>query len=97
MANCRKGDFVCRYGGEEFVVVMPGASLKIAIRRAEAWRRGVEELTTPGERGDIHITISLGVAAFPEAGKDPSALLQAVDDALYQAKSAGRNCVRPAG
>ena len=94
--NCRKGDFVCRYGGEEFLIVMPGASLKIAMRRAEEWRCGVEKLAAPGEPPDTHITMSLGVAVFPEDGKDSASLLQAADQALYKAKAAGRNCVRPA-
>jgi diguanylate cyclase (GGDEF)-like protein len=92
--RCRKGDYVCRYGGEEFLVIMLGASLEIGLRRAEEWRRGVEELPAPGNHPEMHITISLGVAVLPEDGNDSAALVQAVDQALYKAKAAGRNCVR---
>jgi diguanylate cyclase (GGDEF)-like protein/PAS domain S-box-containing protein len=91
--RCRKGDYVCRFGGEEFLVLMPGAPLEIGLQRAEEWRHGVEELPAPGDHPDLHITISLGAAVLPEDGKDSSTLLQAVDQALYKAKAAGRNCV----
>jgi diguanylate cyclase (GGDEF)-like protein len=95
-SHCRKGDYVCRYGGEEFLVVMPDASLEIGLRRAEEWRRCVAELPAPGDHPDMHITISSGVAVLPEDGNDSASLLQAVDKALYKAKAAGRNCVRSA-
>lgn len=84
---------MCRYGGEEFLIVMPGAPQEIGLRRAEEWRHGVEELPVPGDHHDMHITISLGVAVLPEDGKDSAALLQVADQALYKAKAAGRNCV----
>jgi diguanylate cyclase (GGDEF)-like protein/PAS domain S-box-containing protein len=89
----RREDLVCRYGGEEFVVLMPGASLEAALARAEAWRAAVEQLRLSYEGQAVQVTISAGVAAFPHDGADESALLRAADEALYRSKSSGRNRV----
>lgn len=91
--HTRREDVVCRYGGEEFVVLMPGAGLDVALARAEAWRAAVETLRLPYEGETLFITISAGVAAFPLNGSDEDALLRAADEALYRAKSGGRNLV----
>ena len=86
-------DVVVRYGGEEFVIVFPGASKAVAARQAENIRRAVE--THPFKHAARQplgaVTISGGVAAFPEDGKNQVALLRAADQALYEAKAAGRN------
>jgi diguanylate cyclase (GGDEF)-like protein len=89
----RSSDIVCRYGGEEFVIVMPGASLQIANERAELIRRKFEQMWVPYENEFLHATISLGVSAFPIHGTDGEDALIRADRALYQAKQEGRNKV----
>ncbi len=88
----RRSDVVCRHGGEEFTILMPGATARVAAQRAEALRAHVAESETPHEGGRIRLTLSIGVAAFPEC-PDGDALLRAADEALYAAKDAGRNRV----
>ena len=92
-ANTRAEDVVCRYGGEEFVIVMPGASLGIAFERAELIRIRFDQMRVPYEGDALHATISLGVAAYPIHGTDGEDALIRADRALYQAKQAGRNRV----
>jgi diguanylate cyclase (GGDEF)-like protein len=92
--NTRSGDIVCRYGGEEFVIVMPGASLHIAYERAELLRNKVDRLYASYENELLHATISLGVAAYPVHGSDSDDLLIRADRALYQSKQEGRNRTR---
>lgn len=90
----RASDIVSRHGGEEFVAVLPGVALEVARERAERIREAVAAL-----RLDFHgeplppLTVSIGVAAFPEHGRTPEALLRAADAAMYAAKRAGRNRV----
>jgi diguanylate cyclase (GGDEF)-like protein len=92
--HLRKEDIPCRYGGEEFILVLPDAALQGAVRRAEQLREAVKRLSIPCEGGKIgSLTVSIGVAAFPEHGHDGHALLQAADTALYQAKREGRDRV----
>jgi diguanylate cyclase (GGDEF)-like protein len=99
VGNClesvfRNEDVACRFGGEEFVVVLPGASLEIAAKRAEELRAKIEGLSVRYLDHNLpRITISVGVAAFPEAGDNPQSVLKAADDALYRAKEGGRNRV----
>jgi diguanylate cyclase (GGDEF)-like protein/PAS domain S-box-containing protein len=87
----RESDIACRYGGEEFIAVLPGASSKDCQSRAEAFRAGFEKLTVFYENEKINRTISIGVATFPDHGTGAEMLLQAADRALYQAKANGRN------
>ncbi|UVC07702.1 sensor domain-containing diguanylate cyclase [Rhizobium sp. TH2] len=90
--NAREADIVSRYGGEEFAVVMPGASLQEGIERAEALRVAVKQLhVTHRGRTLGTITMSLGVAAYPEHGASWSELANAADHALYKAKEEGRD------
>ncbi len=93
--HCRKEDIVCRYGGEEFIIIMPGAFLKDAVQRAEKLRTLVENefRVLYDEQVLRNITISLGVAAMPEHGSTGEAVVRAADAALYHAKSEGRNRV----
>jgi diguanylate cyclase (GGDEF)-like protein len=92
--SLRKEDIACRYGGEEFVLVLPDASLQAAARRAEQMRVAVERLRIPyRDRVIGPVTVSIGVSAFPEHGPDGAALLRAADGALYAAKRAGRDRV----
>lgn len=90
----RADDVSCRYGGEEFVLILPECSLQQATARAEEVRRRLQQQHAPthGEPTDP-ITISIGVAAFEETTDRVDLLLKFADDALYQAKRAGGNRV----
>jgi len=95
---CRGSDVACRYGGEEFVLTLPECSLEIACRRAEEMRQAVKTLQVRhGHRTLEAITLSFGVAAFPEHGDNPDAVLNTADAAMYRAKQAGRDRVVAAG
>ena len=93
--NVRAVDLPCRMGGEEFVVVMPGASLEDAHRVAERIRRDVASapFRIMGGRESLSITISIGVAATHGAGDTPEQLLKRADEGVYEAKAGGRNKV----
>lgn len=92
----RDEDIACRFGGEEFTVIMPDASLEVTQRRAETLRKAVEALQVEGGDSWGGITASIGVAAFPIHARTADDLLAAADSALYEAKRRGRNRVVPA-
>lgn len=94
----RGSDVACRYGGEEFVVMLPEASAEATRERAERLREAVKRLhlTHKGESIGV-VTFSAGVAAYPEHGDTAELLLQAADSALYSAKADGRDRVVVAG
>lgn len=94
----RSEDIVCRYGGEEFTVIMPGLSLEKALSRAEMILNSVRRLElVQGSTIIQNITISVGVASYPEHGESGLELVQAADLALLRAKQEGRNRVIAAG
>ncbi|RMF18808.1 MAG: GGDEF domain-containing protein [Gammaproteobacteria bacterium] len=97
-AAVRESDLVCRYGGEEFVMVLPDITPDQAIERAESLRQRVEEtafiIDEEGNRLDL--TISIGVAWYPDMGHKGGQLIRAADIALYRAKRGGRNRVEVA-
>ncbi|NPV75548.1 MAG: diguanylate cyclase [Anaerolineae bacterium] len=94
VSSVRGEDIVCRYGGEEFVIVLPEISLEKACQRMEEIRRTVSRLVVEYRGQSLGgITVSIGVAAFPLHGGDASALLLAADRALYIAKQGGRDRV----
>lgn len=91
----RKVDTVARYGGEEFAVVLARADRDSALAAAEKLRQAVEMAALPHGASEAgRVTTSVGVAVFPEDGRDLGALVDAADAALYAAKRAGRNTVR---
>ncbi|MFQ5660368.1 MAG: diguanylate cyclase [Gammaproteobacteria bacterium] len=94
MKQIRGDDIPCRYGGEEFMLVLPEAPMDILIQRAQELRQGATliKLVYKGQRLGT-ITISLGVACFPVHGVTAEALLNAADTALYRAKKEGRDRV----
>jgi diguanylate cyclase (GGDEF)-like protein len=93
LKHCRTEDFACRYGGEEFLLIFPEAPIEACLERAEALRRGMTGLKLNMEGFTGSVTISVGVASFPQHGKTVEAVLSASDEALYAAKRSGRNRV----
>ena len=93
LANIRAEDVACRYGGEEFLMLLPSMPLEAALERAELWRSAIEGLAITLGNTRIAFTVSLGVAAYPEHGKTPDDLTRCADQALYRAKNDGRNQV----
>lgn len=93
----RKADIVCRYGGEEMIVVMPGCAQGMALERAELIRQAIESIRVEHDGREIaQVTASFGVASHPVFGADGDALVRAADAALYVAKRRGRNNVQMA-
>ena len=90
----RAEDMACRYGGEEFTVVMPEADAAAAMLRAESIRREVSQQTISHNGRTLGpVTVSIGVAAFPHDGMTPELLFEVADASLYRAKAEGRNRV----
>ena len=94
-STLRAGDIVGRFGGEEFVILLPGADLKQAVGAAERCRAAVAKMEIP-DAPYLSVTASVGVAGFPAHGEDLDALLKASDRAMYAAKANGRNRVERA-
>lgn len=93
-ANSRLHDVVCRYGGEEFAVILPETDRAQALCAAERTRQAIERLDIPlGPDAPRKVTISIGVGVFPEDAVTASELVQHADHALYEAKHSGRNTV----
>jgi diguanylate cyclase (GGDEF)-like protein/PAS domain S-box-containing protein len=93
--HIRGEDIACRYGGEEFLLILPGASMEIALERAEGLRQAVKEMHLH-HQGLSPATLSLGVAVYPDHGDIGGHLVRAADAALYRAKNAGRDRVMAA-
>jgi len=93
-ASVRGEDIACRYGGEEFVVILPEAGREETLERAEALRARAKGIVVRhGERTLRTVTLSIGIAVFPDHAHDAKALVQLADRALYQAKHDGRDRV----
>jgi len=91
--NTRRGDIVCRYGGEEFVILMPDAPLESAYERADRFRKNFSEVVMEYQDVKLQCTFSAGVATYPIHADSGELLLVLADHALYQSKSNGRNQV----
>jgi diguanylate cyclase (GGDEF)-like protein/PAS domain S-box-containing protein len=91
--NTRQGDIVCRYGGEEFVILMTDVASEAAYKRAELFRSKFEEMAVEYEGKKLKCTFSAGVASYPTHASSGDILLILADQALYQAKANGRNRV----
>ena len=90
----RDGDTVGRWGGEEFLCLLPQVDRHRAAEIAERVRAGIEAAPVKDDKRQIRVTASIGAVAFPDDGGDPDLLLAKADSALYEAKRAGRNRVR---
>ena len=86
-------DILCRYGGEEFCMVLSGVGVFRALTVAQNIRRAVEKNSAAHFGGDLRVTISIGVSSVQMGAKDTAALIKQADQALYLAKQGGRNCV----
>jgi len=89
----RQGDFVCRFGGDEFMLVMPNISVDIAKERAISLLKMVSSTQFPFGRFNLTTTLSMGISWYPAHGEIKEDLLRTADRALYTAKNAGRNQV----
>jgi diguanylate cyclase (GGDEF)-like protein len=91
----RDVDMIYRYGGEEFLVVMPETSCAAAVELCNRLRTAVSERVVVPD--GVRLTVSCGVASYPDEGDDPTRLISAADDALYRAKRSGRDRVMSGG
>lgn len=88
----RAGDVACRYGGEEFLLLQPGMSAEHAVRRAEGLREAAAKLALEHRGSTLgSVTLSLGVATYPDHTRNGAELIRRADEALYRAKRGGRN------
>jgi diguanylate cyclase (GGDEF)-like protein len=90
-SQIRKGDTICRYGGEEFVVMMPRAPWDIAAKRADQWRLAFQELCVPFDGAILNTTLSAGIATLSPDNNDIDDAMREADIALYRSKTEGRN------
>ncbi len=91
-SKCRADDIACRYGGEEFTLILPEAPLALASERAEEIRRAAAEMEVEMRGQPLpKITVSIGISVSPDHGKGGAGLLSVADKALYEAKAGGRN------
>jgi diguanylate cyclase (GGDEF)-like protein len=91
-----KVDTACRYGGEEFAVILPESDVNVGKDLAERIRKNIASYIFENTGKNVyHVTVSIGLACYPFDGDDPKKLIHSSDQALYAAKSAGRNCVKP--
>lgn len=93
LGNLRKSDSVGRFGGEEFIIMMPETKLQSGLEICERLRSSIEQEKFQGREKASYLTISVGLSVFPEAGETAESLITSADRALYEAKQSGRNRV----
>ena len=91
--SIRQGDFACRYGGDEFIVIMPNIHEKDVEQRAETLRHEVKDIPINTGTKKVFMTASIGIALYPKHGDNLDQIMKASDDAMYEAKNSGRNRV----
>ncbi len=96
VATFRTSDLKCRFGGDEFLVLLPETALDGARHAAETVRKAISEVEVLWHGQAIRVTASIGIAAAVPGELDPTPLIAGADEALYRAKHEGRNCVRVA-
>ena len=89
----RKSDIICRYGGDEFLIVLPDSSTDLSTQRVEELRRLVADRTIQSGTRSIRFTVSSGIATYPAHGEKSTDIIRKADQALYVSKQAGRNQV----
>ena len=95
LSSIRDTDAVARYGGDEFVIVLPDTGIELAGQVAERIRQKItRHMFNGGRRLQLPLTASFGVAAFPKHASSPQQLIACADTAMYEAKAANKNCVR---
>jgi len=91
--HIRQSDIACRYGGEEFMIILPETDITDARQKAEVFRQGINDLEIEYDGHKFNIAISIGIAIYPDHGVDYDQILSMADEALYSAKKSGRNKV----
>jgi len=92
--NIRGEDIACRYGGEEFTLILPEGTGSVTRQRAEFFKEAIQRLDVHYKNQPLgRLTASMGVAVFPDHGRSAQALIEAADKGLYRSKNAGRDCV----
>lgn len=93
MQGARESDMICRYGGEEFLIALPGMSPDQALKRVQAWSLELAKTDTHVGDATVNVTLSAGIAVYPMHGADTDTLVARADEALYRSKDQGRNRV----
>lgn len=93
MSQIRKSDIACRFGGEEFMIILPNTDMESAVQKADAFRQSISDRVYEFGGKKFSVTISIGIAVYPVHGTENDRILSKADAALYEAKRAGRNRV----
>jgi diguanylate cyclase (GGDEF)-like protein len=89
----RKEDIVCRYGGDEFTIILSKTFPKDAFKRVEEWRESLHDHPMEiGEKNSVTVRFTAGIASFPAHGTSMEEIINFADVALYRAKARGRDC-----
>ena len=89
----RIDDITCRYGGDEFLVILHRTTLESGYKRVEEWRKAMEGVRIQFENQELQITFTAGIATYPTHGQTLEEVIKTADDALYRAKDKGRNYI----